>query len=548
MIGRYLAVCSALVLLSSTLACGDDVVHQAPDDDDGTGAGGIGGTGPGAGGTGGEVPGPQAIESLTAPTETTVALELAEDAGEAASLLESWTIDSDYGSVAVEGVTVGPDGRSVELTTSPQKLGVSYTLHYATGDEALEGDFLAADTARFWHSDFASPNFEQVELVATRVEVGPRSVIYVQQGESMSNAAAISDHFEQDVYPIETAMFTEAPDRDDNGRIVLLGVDGKGAFGGYFNPIDTLDDEMTFQQWGYHSNEKEMLYLNTENGFVQAADVVVPHEMSHLLYQEIHPSLFEDWPYHNEGLAECAVNAVNGAHSYALDVYIGDPLGDLANGVSLVQWEYGNYSQYVQAYVFWSYVAGQMDGVGSYADLMHQHGHPNSMQSYLQQQLGKSFSEAQLSALVATWAQHPSGEHSFNGLLSFPGKPKVASSASLSLSPFAGVFAVPGPGTIDYPGTQGPDIVYAGIDGAGNVDVTAPFEVGGGVLVALNTAFEVDAPAVQPIGLIPSQSQNGQPQSVDAQALTRTRAWLHPPPFNPEHLDRMHAWRSLTRR
>ena len=544
MLGRYLAASAALVLLSSTLACGDEVVQQAPDDD-GSGAGGIGGTGPGAVGTGGVTPGPQAIETLTAPTETTVTLELAEDAGEAALLLESWTIDSAYGPVAVEGVTVGPDGRTVELTTSTQKLGVTYTLSYAAGDETLDGDFLAADTARFWYADLGSPNFEQVEIVATRLEVGPRSVIYVQEGESMSNAAAIADHFEQDVYPTETAMFTEAPDRDENGRIVLLGVDGKGSFGGYFNPIDTLDDEMTFQQWGYHSNEKEMLYLNTENGFVQAADVVVPHEMSHLLYQELHPSLFEDWPYHNEGLAECAVNAVNGAHGYALDVYIADPLGDLANGISLVQWEYGNYSQYVQAYVFWSYVAGQLDGVGSYTDLMHQNGHPNSMQGYLQQQLGKTFSEAQLSALAATWAQHPSGEHSFNGVLSFPGKPKIASSASLALSPFTGVFTVPGPTTVDYPGTQGPDIVYAGIDGAGNVDLTAPFEVGGGVLVALNTAFEIDAPATQPIGLIPNQPPAA-PQA-DTEALARSRAWLHPPPFNPEHLERMHAWRALTR-
>ena len=123
MLGRYLAASAALVLLSSTLACGDEVVQQAPDDD-GSGAGGIGGTGPGAGGTGGVTPGPQAIETLTAPTETTVTLELAEDAGEAALLLESWTIDSAYGPVAVEGVTVGPDGRTVELTTSTP---VSYT-------------------------------------------------------------------------------------------------------------------------------------------------------------------------------------------------------------------------------------------------------------------------------------------------------------------------------------------------------------------------------------------------------------------------------------
>jgi len=539
MIRRSLAACASLLVLSSTLACGDSVHQGAPGGDGGGQTGG--GSSGGAGGTGGGVmPGPQSIEELSAPTETTVTVTLAEEAGEAALAIDNWTIDSDYGPVAVEGVTVGADGRTVELTTALQKLGVTYTLTYATGEETLDGDFLAADTARFWFTDLGSSNFDEMEIVAHRLQVAPHSVIYVQEGETMGNADQIVEHFEQDVFPKETTMFHEAPDRDGNGRVVLLGVDGKGAFGGYFNPIDTLKDEDTYSMWGYHSNEKEMLYLNVETGILQSAEVVVPHEFSHLLYQEIHPNLYEDWPYHNEGLAECAVNAVNGEHSYALDVYVADPLGDLANGISLVDWQYGNYSQYVQAYVFWSYVAGQLDGVPSYAEIMDQNGHPNSIQDFLEQSLGKSFGQTQLSALVATWAQHPSGEHSFNGVITMPGKPKLASTPSPSLAPFAGVFASPGQSPVDYPGTQGPDIVFAGVDGAGNVDLTAPFDVDAGVIVALNTAFELNAPSPEPIGLYPSAP----PPAVD---LSRSRAWLHPPPFNPARLDRMRAWQERTR-
>jgi hypothetical protein len=484
--------------------------------------------------------GPQSIEGVSAPTETEIRLEFAQALDGAAMALESWTLDSDYGPITVEGVTLHEDGRTVDLFTSKQKLGVTYSLTFDDGEDIYEADVLAADTARFWVTDLASPQFSQVELVAARKQVAPHVVIYVQEGESMDNADDVVSHFEQDVYPTETAAFIEAPDRDGNGRVVLLGVDGKGAFGGYFNPLDSMKDEQVFQQWGYHSNEMEMLYLNVETGSLQGAEVVVPHEMSHLLYQEMHPSLFEDWPYHNEGLAECAVNLVNGAHGYALDVYVADPLGDLANGKSLVEWEYGNYSQYAQAYVFWSYVAGQMEGKESYADLMMENGHPSQMQSFLQQTLGKTFSETQLSALLATWAQHPSGEHSFNGVITMPGKPPLASSPSLSLTPFTGVFVDPGQTSIDYPGSQGADIVFAGVDGAGNVDLTAPFEVGGGALIVLNSAFELNAPEPQPIGLYPVVEQ-------PAASTSRSRAWLHPPPFNPAHLDRLKAWRQRTR-
>ncbi|MCA9633143.1 MAG: hypothetical protein KC766_36070 [Myxococcales bacterium] len=532
-VSPFLSLPIALALL---IACGDDVT-VVPDDDasGGSNTGGAGASG-GEGGSGGVVD-TQSITAIHAPDERSVVVEFALPLDDAWMSLDNYVTASDHGALVVEGATLGADGRSVTLATQKQKLGVTYSLTYL----GLSDDFLAADTARFWVTDLGSPNFTETEIVANRTDVGDQVVIYVEQGQTMGNSSAIRSFFESEVYPKETALLTDAPDRDDNGRVVLLGVDGKGAFGGYFSPVDTLPDAQVFAQWGIHSNEKEMLYLNTETGFLQGADTVVPHEFSHLLYQELHPNLSGDWAYHNEGLAECLVRAVNGQHDYALAVYVSDPLGDIADGISLVDWQYGNYSQYVQAFVFWSYIASQLDGVQTYADLMHLDGSPASIDTFVQQQLGKSFSETQLSMLIAARAQQSTGEYGFNGFISWSGNPPTASSGSLSLAPFTGVFIPALQSPVDVPSGQGPDIVMAGVDGAGNVDLTPPFDAAGGVVIALNSAFALTPQPPQPIGLHP-----GLPALASVPTV-RDRAWQHPPPFHPAHLDRLRAWQKRTR-
>jgi hypothetical protein len=298
-----------------------------------------------------------------------------------------------------------------------------------------------------------------------------------------------------------------------------------------------LTDEDALQQWGRHSNEMEMVYINVAPGFFDA-EVVLAHEFQHLLYHERH-GLSSEFPYHNEGLAECAVNAVNGFHPWALDYLVLDPQSQIAAGLSLIDWQYGNYDQYVLSYVFWSWIAGQLGGLSGYAELFHTSGHPSSIETFLQSELGIDFSTAQLRTLIASWIQAPSGLSGFNGLLTWPGAPPSWSGGSLALAPFAGTWIAPSSPSVDYPGTQGPNIVYAGVNGAGEVDLQAPFDVSGGVLVTLNTRFDLGDFTPEPIGLVPPA-----PQLSEVKA--RDPSWRHPPPVHPSRFDELARWRSRT--
>src|SRR5690606_37371388 len=130
---------------------------------------------------------------------------------------------------------------------------------------------------------------------------------------------------------------------------------------------------------------------------------VIAHEFSHLLYHETHP--FEDWSWHNEGMAECAVHLVLGNNDYDFWYYVTDPVGGIATGLSLVNWQYANFDQYVLSYLFLAYLAGQKDGVSTFGELFALDGSPLSVDAWTKDQLGVDFTEAHRNQLLATWIQ-----------------------------------------------------------------------------------------------------------------------------------------------
>ena len=187
--------------------------------------------------------------------------------------------------------------------------------------------------------------------------------------------------------PKETAVFNAMGDLDGNGKMVALGLDGHGYYGGYFGPVNSLTQEEA-EQLGFKTNSMEMLYISfpdlvdgpSGNGW--SPEQVLPHEFSHLLYNESHGLFDSDWSWHNEGLAECAVHVVHGVNpSLWFYTHESSMLGD---GQSLVIWEYSNYSQYIQAYVFWTYVASRLGGVPNYGDLFALDGDPANIDAFLQ--------------------------------------------------------------------------------------------------------------------------------------------------------------------
>lgn len=481
------------------------------------------------------------IAETVAPDRTTVEVVLNGNPGAAAEEAE-YQITSDQGTLTVSAIDYAPAKTTVTLTTAEQKLGVEYTLKIspakATGD--LTADFTAADKATFWTYDFATGG--EYQITAYRAGVGEFCVVYLEQGQSAADVEETIEAFDNKIYPTETAMFSAAPDIDGNGRILILGLDGGSYFGGYFSAINSYSEAEAWSWWGMHSNAMEMVYINTISqtlGYVS----IVPHEFQHLLYNERHGLSYEYWDYHDEGLAEAAVHAVYGINEESLGYFLYDSTGAIGDGTSLVHWEYANYDYYVQAYLWWIYLAGRLGGLNALTDIFNlDTGNPDEVDDLIAAELGSTMPAEMMQHELAIWVQDSSGPYSFNGLLSFAAgvAPTVtAGKTSLSLEPYGGALFKLAEDTVNYPGTQGVDIVYAGVDAGGNVDLTEPFDVEGGVLLVYNTNTNYWAWPTQHSGPdLPAQGEKSARRGVAI-----SPAWLDPPPIHPARLDRLAAWR-----
>ncbi|MCK9460171.1 MAG: hypothetical protein M0R80_11075 [Proteobacteria bacterium] len=491
------------------------------------------------------------IDGVTAPTEYSVTVGFTGNppAAEAGSLA-IYALDSDVGALDVLLASYDEEERVATLTTAKQKLGVTYTLTVtppAVGAEALAADFLSANTASFWVHDFGTGAEEQI--TAARNEVGESCVIYVQEGYFAYGAMA-RQNFDENVFPLETEMFIDAPDLDGNGKIVMLGLDGGGYYGGYFSPVNAYSNEQAMAWWGLHSNEMEIIHINVGYGDFDSGLTIVPHEFQHLLYQERHPE--NDWvdTYHNEGLAECAVRAVNGDYDQAIGYYFSDPEDVIGDGMSLVDWAYAQYENYVVAFMFWSYIAGQLGGVDAYSDIFDlDSGSPALVDEFLLAALGTDFGATQLDQMIAAFVQAETGAYGYEGLLDLGGllPPHVdGGTTSVNLEPFAGSYFLIDQASVDYPGTQGPNVVYAGIDGEGAVDLAAPFDVGGGALVVLNTNLEFDEYPEEHSGPDVAASGGGKgPLTLEEELAPGvvSPTWTDPPPAAFTHPERLAQWR-----
>jgi hypothetical protein len=532
----------ALVLASNlSAACGDDEsAGGGGADDGGGGSGGVNANG----GAGGQAADPATLESVNAPTETTIVIEVggAFIAGHP-SAPSMYVIESDVGALAVGEVTFDAEAGQILLTTAKQKLGVEYSLEIkAPGNELdLESaKFLSADTATFWATDFT--DFSDYQVVARRELVGEHVVVYATDDAIDANDLAETvSFFDETIFPIETESLHPAPDLDGNGKILLLGLDGGGYYGGYFSPLNSIPSDLA-EMYGYHSNEMEMLYVSVPDaGYNYLPLQIVAHEFSHLLYNEEHPFGEEDWSWHNEGMAECAVHLVSGAaNDYAMAVYF-DPAGaDLAAGQSLVIWEYGNYNQYAQSYMFLTYAASQLGGVSAYTTLFDQSGDPSDLSTFFQTELARGFNDVQLDFLTAVWLGEPTGPYGFAGMLSVPGDPPQAPGNGASLLPFTGVFLDEQGADLTFSGA-GADVVHRAIRGDGTVDDESPFDATGGVVVALNTSLDAESTTPQPSGVTPLPAPR---RPAASSTLSEWKTWMHPPPVKPANRRALEAWRA----
>jgi hypothetical protein len=538
---RARALLALALFAQLSIGCGDD----EPSGGGGSGDTGGGGSGAGSpnGGAGGQAADPATLESVRAPDETTIVIAVGGTFTSGHPTVPSmYAIDSDVGPLAVGEVTFDAESGEILLTTAKQKLGIEYTLQIKAPGNDLDlesATFLSADTATFWATDFT--DFSDFQVVARREAVGEHVVVYATDDAIDANdLTATVNFFDSSIFPIETESLHPAPDLDGNGKVLLLGLDGGGYYGGYFSPINALPNDVA-EMYGYHSNEMEMLYVSVPDaGYNYLPLQIVAHEFSHLLYNEEHPFGEEDWSWHNEGMAECAVHLVSGApNDYAMAVYF-DPNSELAAGQSLVIWEFANYSQYAQSYMFLTYAASQLGGVSAYSALFDQSGSPAAFSTFFEAQVGRSFSEVQLDFLTAAWLGQPSGPYGFSGMLSVPADPPTAPGADASLLPFTGVFLDEQGADLTFSGA-GADVVHRAIRADGTIDDESPFDATGGVVIALNTSLDASSTTPQPSGVTPLPAPR---RPTVTAALSELKTWMHPPPVKPANRRLLEAWRA----
>lgn len=500
-----------------------------------------------------------ALEDLAAPDRETLTFTFTgEPDAAAAATPGAYVVTSDQGPLDVLQVTYDPAKRAARLTTAPQKLGVTYTVTVTpTTGEPPTGSVLSALTARFWVSDPDDPEWSQIHAPAHRVAAGEHAVIYALDGEGVEDADALAAEFDQLIYPILTTLFPGPPDLDGNGRIVIVAV--QGDFGGYFSPLNQYPESLTLSRYGLHSNEMELLHLNPAIGG-WAYGTTLAHELQHLLYHAQHGLVDGHWEYHNEGLSECAVHVVYGANEMAVQMFQWDPSGLIGQGLSLVHWTYAQYENYALAYLFWTYVMAQLgEGLPGYRRIFDvPSGSPEVMSSFLEDALGASLPITHLLSLAALWTQSPTGAFGYRGTLPAlgPGQCPTAptGTTSLALEPFSGAFFPLAQSPVDYPGTEGQDILYVGLGEGGTVDQDAPFDVAGGALLVYNRAFEWDEWTTEPSGPgLPARPTDPWYAPLAAarprlDALTLRPDWSDPPPLLPDRSREWSNWRSRARR
>lgn len=190
------------------------------------------------------------------------------------------------------------------------------------------------DRRTFWTWDFSVMPPAAKSVQATLRALGDRSQVWVDdtawgQGVAETDVETLSRRLEQQAPPgavnptrgivdINTSYFGPPPTAiDPDPRVTVLLTPFASFNGtrmdGYFNAFDQMRDSEAWEQYQQHSNERNIVYLNTAGAPV-ASDYmqgVLAHELSHLQQYGRAP---EQAGWIGETLGEVAM-AVNGYHT-----------------------------------------------------------------------------------------------------------------------------------------------------------------------------------------------------------------------------------------
>jgi hypothetical protein len=144
-------------------------------------------------------------------------------------------------------------------------------------------DFYAVDNVKLTY----------YKLTADCLAENDYCMVYADQKAKVDSGIAqhIADVYESKIYGDITDTFGGIKDMDGNGKVILLlldildGYTGGGYIAGYFYSLDMMqksEDPNTIQ---YHSNEADMLYIDTNPGLQSMSSLfsTMAHELQHLI-------------------------------------------------------------------------------------------------------------------------------------------------------------------------------------------------------------------------------------------------------------------------
>jgi len=210
----------------------------------------------------------------------------------------------------------------------------------------LSPDYLVGDTRDFWSWDLSVMPPRDVLVPSTCRAVGTHAYIFVADDQWGVNASQQDvDHIlevletatpsgsidpAKGIIPNEVDVFGPVPDSldgDPKPIILLMELQSYGGnqFDGFFNAYNQYPDDYTVQNYGYHSNECEMVTVNSAIRAV-VSDMtisILAHEFQHLIHWGGDPDE-ESWV--DESCAEAAM-VICGYHTDIawLNDYLSDP-------------------------------------------------------------------------------------------------------------------------------------------------------------------------------------------------------------------------------
>ncbi len=192
-------------------------------------------------------------------------------------------------------------------------------------------DYAVGDARDFWSWDLSQMPPRDVIVPATCRAVGGHTYVFVADDQWGTNVTeddviavlaaletatpAGSIHPAQGIVPNEIEVFGPVPDAMDGDLhvfILLMELQSFGGqqFDGFFNAFNQYPDEQTMAEYGYHSNEVEMVTVNSAIRLV-ASDMslsILAHEFEHLIHWGGDP---DEVSWVDESCAEAAMT-VNG--------------------------------------------------------------------------------------------------------------------------------------------------------------------------------------------------------------------------------------------